>query len=238
MSSPPAPRTRADFPIAIICALVEEADAVHTVFDKFWSDDGKRYDKAQGDSNVYTPRVIGRHNVVLVHLREMGNVAASVAAANLKSSFPEIKLALVVGICGVVPFYEDGYSKLQIWLGDIIISTAIVHYNFSRQYPGRFVRKSALEDSLARASRDIRPLVSQLRTRLYQDKISRDIAIYLESIQAIEQNARYPESTLDKLYCASYLYKHYEVITKCKIYKEEDVPCPQDCDYLKCEDVV
>jgi nucleoside phosphorylase len=61
---------------------------------------------------------------------------------------------LVVGICGVVPFYEDGHSKRQIWLGDIIISTAVVQYDFGRQYPGRFVRKSALEDSLASEPRD------------------------------------------------------------------------------------
>ncbi len=238
MSSPPAPRTRADFPIAIICALVEEANAVQNMFDQFWSDDGKRYGKVMGDPNAYTLGVIGRHNVVLVHLGEMGNVAASVAAANLKLSFPGIKLALVVGICGVVPFYEDGHSKLQIWLGDIIISTAVVHYDFGRQYPGRFVRKSALEDSLARASREIRPLVSQLRTRLYRDKISRDIAMYLESIQATEQKARYPGSTLDKLYRASYLHKHHEMITQCKNCKEEDDPCPQDCYYLKCDDVI
>jgi hypothetical protein len=89
MSSPPAPRTRVDFPIAIICALVEEADAVHAVLDKLWSDDGKRYGKGPGDPNAYTPGVIGRHNVVLVHLGEMGNMAASLAAANLKSSFLE-----------------------------------------------------------------------------------------------------------------------------------------------------
>ena len=167
MSSPPAPRTRADFSIAIVCALVEEANVVHTVFDKIWSNDGKRYDKRPEDPNAYTLGVIGRHNVVLVHLEEMGNVTASMAAGSLKSSFPRIKLTLVVEICGVVPFYEDGHSKCQIWLGDIIISTAVVHYDFDRQYPGRFERKKSLEDNLARASREIRPLVSKLRTRLH-----------------------------------------------------------------------
>lgn len=65
--NPPRPRrpaTRADFEIAIICALLIEADAVVALFDHCWDDDGPVYDKAAGDLNAYSIGAIGRHNVV------------------------------------------------------------------------------------------------------------------------------------------------------------------------------
>ena len=81
------------------------------MFNKFWSDEDKRYGKRLGDSNTYTSGVIGQYNVVLVHLREMGNITTLVIVANLKLSFSEIKLVLIIGICNIVLFYEDGYNK-------------------------------------------------------------------------------------------------------------------------------
>ena len=96
------PRDRTDFEIAIICALPLEASTVSALFDKQWDD--HNYGKAPKDSNAYSTGVIGHHNVVLVHMPNMGKVAAATAAACLHASFPEIQLALVVGICGGVPF--------------------------------------------------------------------------------------------------------------------------------------
>src|SRR3984957_16785017 len=95
---PSQPRDRNDFEIAIICALPLEAGAVSALFDKRWDD--QRYGKAPGDSNAYSTGVIGRHNVVLVHMPNMGKVDSATAAACLRASFPGIRLALVVGICG------------------------------------------------------------------------------------------------------------------------------------------
>src|ERR1700743_2283408 len=107
------PRNRNNFEIAIICALPLEASAVSALFDKRWDD--QRYGKAPRDSNAYSTGVIGHHNVVLVHMPNMGKVAAATAAACLHASFPGIQIALVVGICGGAPG-ED------ILLGDVIIS--------------------------------------------------------------------------------------------------------------------
>src|SRR5271154_1045064 len=107
MAPPSPPRDQHDFKIALICALRREADCVQAVFDIFWEDEGKRYDQASGDQNNYTTGVIGEHNVVLAYMPNMGKVGASGVAASLRSSFPNIKLALVVGICGGVPFTAD-----------------------------------------------------------------------------------------------------------------------------------
>lgn len=101
-SFPSPPTGRHDFEIAIMCALSLEAEAVAALFDKHW--DSKPYGKAAGDTNTYSFGAIGRHNVVLVHMPNMGKVAAATAAAFLRASFERIRLALVVGICGGVPF--------------------------------------------------------------------------------------------------------------------------------------
>ena len=64
----------------------------------------------------------------------------SCMAAGLRSSFPEIQLALVVGICSVVPVHIK--TQEEIVLGDI--STAVVQYDFGRQYPDGFRRKKTV----------------------------------------------------------------------------------------------
>jgi hypothetical protein len=51
-------------------------------------------------------------------------------AANCRSSFESIKLALVVDICGDVPF---GKQEEEILLGDIVISEGIIPYDFGRR---------------------------------------------------------------------------------------------------------
>lgn len=120
---PRRPATRRDFEIAIICALTVETDAVDTLLDTCWDEGGPLYDRAAGDPNAYTTGVIGRHNAVLVHMPGTGKVNAAAVAANCWASSPNIKLAVVVGVCGSVPFGSD---KEEIVLGNVIISDGVV----------------------------------------------------------------------------------------------------------------
>ncbi|KAK7928504.1 kinesin light chain [Apiospora marii] len=121
---PRRPATRRDFEIAIICALVHEADAAETLFDHYWDDDGPPYDKAPGDPNAYSTGAIGRHNVVFAHMPGLGKANAAAVAAQCRTSFPNIRLAVVVGVCGVVPFSRDGH---EVVLGDVVISDGAVY---------------------------------------------------------------------------------------------------------------
>ncbi|KAF3260943.1 hypothetical protein TWF217_004786 [Orbilia oligospora] len=125
------PRDRSDFEIAIICALPLEASVVGELFDRRYDD--QVYGKAQGDSNAYSTGVIGNHNVVLVHMPDMGKVAAATAAACLHSSFQNIQLALTVGICGAAPF--DPQSGKDIHIGDVVISEDTPRDNLPRPRP-------------------------------------------------------------------------------------------------------
>ncbi|KAK0709916.1 nucleoside phosphorylase domain-containing protein [Lasiosphaeria miniovina] len=135
------PAGRHGFEIAIFCALPLESSALSYLFDEFFDDgDGDPYQKVEGDLNHYTTGRIGRHNVVLVLLPGMGKALAASAAASLRASYPNVRVALVVGICGGVPGPLGNGD--DIFLGDVVISNSIVQYDLGSQYPnGVFARK-------------------------------------------------------------------------------------------------
>ncbi|KAF5597743.1 pfs domain protein [Fusarium subglutinans] len=111
--------------IAVLCALTLEADAVETLFDGQWT---AGYSRSEGDTNTYTLGIIGRHGVVLVHMPGMGTIYSATVATCCRSTFPRVSLTLVVGICGGVPFSEDGTELL---LGDVVISDGLVRVSES-----------------------------------------------------------------------------------------------------------
>lgn len=205
-TGPRRPATRDGFEIAIICALTLEADAVAALFDRHWDDnddgDAAPYDKAKNDPNAYSTGVIGRHNVVLAHMPGMGKASAAAVAANCDRSFPNIRLAIVVGICGVVPLGPDGEERI---LGDVVISDGVVQYDFGWQMPDRFVRKDTLLDVLGRPNVEIRGLLAKLKTRRERRMLSDGMARYMHALQAEgEPGSEYPGAARDKLFDKRY----------------------------------
>ncbi|KAH6848197.1 hypothetical protein B0I37DRAFT_376932 [Chaetomium sp. MPI-CAGE-AT-0009] len=199
---PRRPATRADFEIAVICALPIEADAVDALFDHHWDDGGPPYDKAAGDPNAYSTGAFGRHNVILAHMPGMGKANAAVVAANCRASFPNIKLAVVVGVCGAVPFGPDGD---EIILGDVIVSDGVVQYDLGRRLPERFVRKGTLLDALGRPNAEVRALLAKLKGRRGRAMLRDTMAGYMDALKAEPELAsRYPGTTQDRLFEAAY----------------------------------
>ncbi|CZR68592.1 uncharacterized protein PAC_18491 [Phialocephala subalpina] len=236
------PKDRDGFEIAIICALQSEADAVEALFDKYWDEDGDRYGKAPGDTNTYTTGTVGCHNVVLAHMPGMGKGSAASVASSFRSSFERIKLALVVGICGGVPSLVNGE---EILLGDVIISTGIIQYDFGRQLPDRFVRKDTLEDNLGRPNTEIRAFLSKLGGLRSRKRLGQNTFSFLQELckEADFEKAQYPGPIEDRLYQRSYRHKHHDlpsctICTKCE--KKEDNVCEtalgSSCSDLKCQD--
>lgn len=235
------PHDRDDFEIGIICALQSEANAVEALFDKYWDEDGDRYGKAIGDPNSYTTGAIGRHNIVLAHMPGIGKSSAASVAASFRSSFGRIKLALVVGICGGVPFGPDNE---EILLGDVIISTGIIQYDFGRQLPDRFARKDTLEDNLGRPSTEIRAFLSKMGGYRGHKYLQENTFSYLQELYQNDhfRNAQYPGELEDKLYEPTYRHKHHESLTchTCtNCIKKEDEVCNMAlesfCSDLKCD---
>jgi nucleoside phosphorylase len=243
IADPPPPGHRKDFEIAVICSLRLEAEAVEAMFDKFWEDDNLMYGKAPGDPNAYTTGMIGCHNVVLAHMPGIGKASAASVAANLLSSFNGIKLGLVVGICSGVPNGTD--DEKEILLGDVIISTGLVKYDFRKQFPNDFIKRNTLTDNLSGPNREIRSLLAKLAGRRSRMLLMNHTSNYLAALSQKPgfESARYPGADEDRLFEPTYRHKHHDLPTcticaKCE--KKEDEVCEialySSCIELKCNE--
>lgn len=72
----------------------------------------------------------------------MGKTSVAIVSNDCRTSFPNVKLALFVGICGVVPF---GPTNDDIILGDVVVSDGVIHYDLGRRLPDCFIRKTRRE---------------------------------------------------------------------------------------------
>ena len=234
------PRDRNDFDIAIICALQIESDAVEALFDEIWDDDCA-YGKAPTDPNSYTTGRIGDHNAVLAFMPGMGKGTAASVAANFRSSFPQISLGLVVGICGGVPIGIDN----EILLGDIVISTGLVQYDFGRQLPNKFIIKDTLEESLGRQTSEIRSFLKRMAGFRSRTRLATRTSAFLDELCNKEglEESKYPGANEDKLYEPTYRHKHQDstsctICAKCK--SSTDEVCKDalksSCSVLGCSD--
>ncbi|TRX89728.1 hypothetical protein FHL15_009318 [Xylaria flabelliformis] len=198
----PTPPHRTDIAITIICALSLEADAVLAIFDHHW--DIQSFSTMEGDKNAYSIGRIGCHNVVLVHMPGMGRTSAATAAASCRTSFPGINLALVVGICGAVPFHR---RSAEVLLGDVIISDRLVIYDFGRQFPDKFMRKEETHDSARKPPEEIRSFLSKMKGRRCQSALRDKTGFHLEALLQSD-SPPYPGVKEDRLFESSYRHKH------------------------------
>jgi nucleoside phosphorylase len=240
------PSCREDFEIAIICALPLEYNAVSLVFDEFWDEDGDQYGRAAGDPNSYTTGRVGKYSVVLALLSHMGKANVAGATASIRSSYGGLRLALLVGICGGVPRAGDGEEN-EILLGDVIVSTTIVQYDFGRQYPDKFVRKNTIEDNLGKPNKDVRNLLVMFETDLGLERLQQRTAHFLKALQvnAAQRKLRgkysYPGTAEDNLFESSYRHKHYisETCICRDCYGKSDPVCGEalnsSCEDLGCD---
>ncbi|KAJ9415776.1 hypothetical protein QL093DRAFT_2581832 [Fusarium oxysporum] len=239
---PLRPKSRDEFGIAILCALTLEADAVLTLFDRHWDEDGSHsYGKARGDPNAYSTGVIGQHNVVLAHLPGMGKITAGQIASFCRMSYVNVSLALVVGICGGAPFY--GKAREEILLGDVIISTGVVQYDYGSRYPDMFKEKDTLDDAPGRPGLELRSLLSKLKTKREHGKLQTATQNYLQQASnETTKSAGRPKGLYDNLFPAEYRHKHQEP-SRCSICADWkgksdpvcDVALGSTCEKLGCD---
>ncbi|PSK50385.1 hypothetical protein B9Z65_329 [Elsinoe australis] len=240
--APERPKRRSDFTIAIICALPLEANAVHNVLDELYDED---FGSAPGDVNSYSTGSIAEYNIVITHLPEMGTISAARAATSLASSFGNIKLAIVAGICGGIP--DPAGHERPIHLGDLVVSSGIVQYDFGRQYPGAFETKRAPEDVPGRAGLKIRSNLARLQTDVYRNKFRHDMSNLLLAMRKRTGGRdvfrwSYPGLQKDLLYESTYLHKcHDNDIAQCTVCSSGDgTICNRairlTCRQLACDD--
>lgn len=223
------PASRDDFRVAIFCALPTEAAAVRAVLDHCWdSDGGAPYGQASGDQNAYTAGMVGEHNVILVHMPGMGKSHAAKSAANCLHSFPNIAIALLVGICGGVPSGPSGGAREMI-LGDVVVSDYVVQYDFGRQFPNGLRIKNTGVDSLERPNDKIRACISKIRS---DAAVPAELTQHLASLGGL---ATYPGAANDKLFAPTYHHNHQHQDTSAS-YAGCHNPIGASCDELGCDE--
>ena len=203
---------------------------VERVLDKNWTAEGKSFGKAQSDHNTYTAGAIGRYNIILAYMPGAGGNSATGVASAIRSSFPSIEIVLVVGVCGVVPVHLD--TKDEIVLGDTIISTGVVQYDYGRRYPGKFARKIGIEDSVGRAPLLVRTLIAKHKASHNYDRLlQRHIALLEELNKA--HSCAYPGTETDHLFESTYLHTHHDSVACADCIEGTDI-CTRSCTSLGC----
>ena len=224
------PSSRDEFSIAILCALTLEADMVEIVLDKDWTEDGLKLGKAGGDTNAYTLGRICDKNVVLAYCPAIGSNSAAQAVVGLRSSFTKIKIAFVVGVCGIAPYDQ---VKQEIVLGDCIVSTAVVQFDLGRKGPTGFRMKDGL-DGLGRVGGEIASILARLKGRKSRLRLTKHLLANLEVIQREDtNNTIYPGHREDRLFQSSCIHSHSSSNTRCYDCDEVTGICGKDCSILK-----
>ncbi|CAG9980542.1 unnamed protein product [Clonostachys byssicola] len=199
------PTSRDDFEVAIVCALPVEYNAVSLLVDEFW-DEHSGASSARGDTNRYKTGRIGRVNVVLVLLSNMGKASAASSTTSLAMSYLGLKLVLLIGICGGVPQTRAGQEML---LGDVVISNSVIQYDLGRRFPDKFAMRDAPADMLGRPDKNIRNLVAILGTDLERQGVEERTALFLKQLQQKSSNYQYPGASQDRLFKASFRHGHH-----------------------------
>lgn len=134
-------RNHDEYTVGWVCALSKEQTAATAMLDRIHAD----LPKPPGDPNTYTLGSINKHNIVIACLPEggIGTNSAATVATRMITTFPAIRLGLMVGIGGGVP--------PKVRLGDVVVSTpvgqfpGVVQWDFGKaEQGGNFERTGSL----------------------------------------------------------------------------------------------
>ena len=199
--TPHRPRSRDAFDVAVFCSLPLEGNAVESVFDEVYDDIGDVYGKSPYDENAYFLGRIGRHNVVLVYMSHAARLPAARSALHVQSSFPNVSLAVAVGICGGTPKTPDG---LPIFLGDVVVSHSIFPYDTGSPYGDAFNLDDRLHGPISLLPPQPQALLANIQSlphsRLVGSRHTQHLAA-AQSAAGMEDSA-YPGADHDTLFTA------------------------------------
>lgn len=198
------------YSVAIICALVVEGAAVRAFLDA--RHDDPEY-VAENDNNNYTLGNIGKHNVVICILphSQTGLVSAAAVARDLLSSFPRIRVGLLVGIAGGAPS-----SDHDIRLGDIVVSAsdngnaAVFQYDHGKAEQGT-------DYSIKSFMNQPPPILLAAVSAVEMDYESEGVALddnverALERKPHMRQKYQKPDELTDRLYLPDFLHVEKKV---------------------------
>jgi nucleoside phosphorylase len=194
---------REDYAVGWICPLEVEQIAALQMLDERHH----RLPQPATDHNVYNLGSIAGHNVVIAGLPQAGNNPAAAVVTQLRTTFPNVKLGLLVGIGGGVPTKTDNG---MIRLGDVVVSkpaglhSGAVQYDHGKAWAGQFQRTGTLAPPpavLLGAAQDL----AANRAIERDDPIEKNIKRIDTTIRTLRHFA-YPGAAQDRLFKADYIH--------------------------------
>jgi nucleoside phosphorylase len=168
-----------DYTVGWICPLEVEQIAALEMLDE----EHEPLPQPRVDHNVYSLGSIGGHNVVIAGMHTPGNNPAAAVVTQMRTTFPELRFGLLVGIGGGVPTTTDNG---MIRLGDVVVSkpagehSGAIQYDHGKAEAGQFRRTGSLAPPpavLLNAAQDL----AAKRARKRKDPI-------VENIKRIDTN--------------------------------------------------
>ncbi|GAW22554.1 hypothetical protein ANO14919_120940 [Xylariales sp. No.14919] len=192
-----------DIDVAIICSTLGEYDAIRSLFCRLYP---LNFSKADDESSRTSGNLLNSTrycavghiygcNAVLALGFEAGNIAAEI-----RSNFKGIQLALLVGTCSGSPRAADDESK-PLFRGDVVIGNEGFHYGLSGPDPLAIIPPN----------KNVRPLLDIMESNDGLERVQKNTAYFLKKLQASSTIGyyAYPGIAEDKLFEMGYLHKHH-----------------------------
>lgn len=203
-----------DFTVGWICATSTEYTAALAFFDERYAE---HPDLPNNDNNSYAFGKIGKHNVVVPFppVGEYGMVSASRVAQSIVYSFPNLRIALMVGIAGGAPRRSH-----DIRLGDVVVSappgggSGVYFYDYGKTIQGKEYEPTGVLDQppppfLLATSK----VVAQ--HDLHGSQIEESITEALEKRPRLRMKYQRPDPASDRLYRPDYI--HQDTAKSCEL---------------------
>lgn len=217
-----------DYTVGWVCPLEVEQIAAVAMLDE----EHERLPQPPTDHNVYTLGSIAGHNVAIAGLHLAGNSPAATVVTQMRTTFPNLKFGMLVGIGGGVPVRtENG----MIRLGHVVVSkptgghSGAVQYDHGKAKIGQFERTGALAPPpavLLNAAQDL--AVKRASSR--KDPIQVNIKRIDTGIRGLRRY-KHPGMSNDHLYKANYRHREPGLsCNECGCDPAQRIPRPTDDD--------
>jgi nucleoside phosphorylase len=187
------------YTVGWICAIVTEFIAAQEFLDE---EHDPPNSLAQNDENNYALGKVGNHNVVIAVLPqgEYGTTPATAVAKDMLSSFPNVRIGLMVGIGGGAPS-----PKHDIRLGDVVVSAVgngkggVFQYDFGKELQDQDFQDTGFLNQPPTVLRTaVNGLIAQYKRKGHQ--FEETIRCILENNSRLRKEYERPDPNSDRLY--------------------------------------
>ncbi|KAJ3454195.1 hypothetical protein MRS44_018089 [Fusarium solani] len=194
-----------NYTVGWICAILTE----YVAAQEFLDEEHDAPDFVQpNDNNDYTLGRIGKHNVVVAVLPdgEYGSASAASVATNMLSSFPNVRIGLLVGIGGGAPS-----EKHDVRLGDIVVSaprdgeSGVFEYDFGKTIQNQaFQTTRFLNQPPTTLRTAVRGIQAQYKRKGHQ--LEQIIDAVLKKNPRLQEDYQRPPPDTDRLFQADFIH--------------------------------